>query len=152
MIKTCYLIMTAFELLQGDTLFSKLGLRNPYHLARIKEGDEWKTAFNMLRGHYECQVMPNGRAILQALVNNMLRDMLDRHVFVYFDKILIFSRGIHASRSASFTFPQSHSWDLSFPRAASRLTSLRLLPSPPAQSQTPQRTCLLGFANLPIGG
>lgn len=36
------LISSAFELFQGDTIFSKLDLRNAYHLLRIREGDEWK--------------------------------------------------------------------------------------------------------------
>lgn len=39
------LISSAFELLQGATIFSKLDLRNAYHLVRIHEGHEWKTAF-----------------------------------------------------------------------------------------------------------
>ena len=47
------LISSAFELLQGVVIFSKFDLQNTYHLVWIREGDEWKTAFNMASGHYE---------------------------------------------------------------------------------------------------
>lgn len=93
------LISTAFDLLQGATIFSKLDLRNAYHLIRIKEGDEWKTAFNTPSGHYEYQVMPfgltNAPAVFQALINDVLRDMINVFVFVYLDDILIFSKSLH---------------------------------------------------------
>ena len=36
------LISSAFESLQGATIFSILDLRNAYHLVRVKGGDEWK--------------------------------------------------------------------------------------------------------------
>ena len=36
---------------QGGTIFSKVDLRNTYHLVCIREGDEWKTAFNTPTGH-----------------------------------------------------------------------------------------------------
>lgn len=89
-------ISTAFELLQGSTIFTKLDLCNAYHLVRIREGDEWKKAFNTPTGHYEYLVMPSGLtnapAVCQALINDMLRDMLNHYVFVYLDDILIFSR------------------------------------------------------------
>jgi len=37
------LMSSAFERLQGASIFTKLDLRNAYHLARIRKGDEWKT-------------------------------------------------------------------------------------------------------------
>ncbi len=54
------LMSSAFERLQGASIFTKLDLRNAYHLVRIREGDEWKTAFNTPRGHFEYLVMPFG--------------------------------------------------------------------------------------------
>ncbi|KAG1927216.1 hypothetical protein F2P79_024405 [Pimephales promelas] len=89
------LMSSAFEILQGAKIFTKLDLRNAYHLVRIKEGDEWKTAFNTPVGHFEYCVLPfglvNAPAVFQALVNDVLRDMLNVFVFVYLDDILIFS-------------------------------------------------------------
>jgi transposase InsO family protein len=89
------LMSSAFEVLQGAKIFTKLDLRNAYHLVRIKEGDEWKTAFNTPLGHFEYRVLPfglvNAPAVFQALVNDVLRDMLNIFVFVYLDDILIFS-------------------------------------------------------------
>ena len=90
------LVSSAFELLQGATIFTKLDLRNAYHLVRIREGDEWKTGFNTPSGHYEYLVMPfgltNAPAVFQGLVNDVLRDLLNVCVFVYLDDILIFSK------------------------------------------------------------
>nr|CBN81752.1 Pol polyprotein [Dicentrarchus labrax] len=90
------LIDPAFEPLHKAQVFSKLDLRNAYHLVRIREGDEWKTAFNTPLGHFEYLVMPfgltNAPAVFQALVNDVLRDMLNRFLFVYLDDILIFSQ------------------------------------------------------------
>lgn len=92
------LLTSAFELLHGATIFTKLDLRNAYHLVRIREGDEWKTAFNTHLGHYEYLVMPfvltNAPAVFQALVNDVLRDFINHSVFVYLDDILIFSRSV----------------------------------------------------------
>lgn len=88
------LISTAFELLQGSSIFTRLDLRNTYHLVHIRQWDEWKMAFNTPTGHYEYQVMPfaltNVPAVFQALINDILRDMLYQFVFVYLDDILIF--------------------------------------------------------------
>lgn len=80
------LIDSAFGFLHQATIFSKLDLRKAYHLVRIKEGEEWKTAFKTPLGHFEYLVMPfgltNAPAVFQALINDVLRDMLNRFVFV----------------------------------------------------------------------
>ena len=90
------LISSAFDLLEGATVFTKLDFRNTYHLGRIREGDEWKMAFNTPTGHYKYLVMPfglnNAPAVFWALVNGLLWDMLNKFVFVYLDDILIFSK------------------------------------------------------------
>ncbi len=82
---------SAFEILQGAKIFTKLDLRNAYHLVRIKEGDEWKTAFNTPVGHFEYRVLlfglVNAPAVFQALVNDVLQDMINVFVFVYLDDI-----------------------------------------------------------------
>lgn len=59
---------------------------------------EWKTAFNTPTGHFEDLVMPfgltNAPAVFQALINDVLCDMLNKFVFVYLDDILIFSQSL----------------------------------------------------------
>lgn len=92
------MLTSAFELLQGMTIFSKLDLRNAYHLFRIREGNEWKMAFNTHLGQFEYLVMlfglTNVLAVFQAIVNDILRDFINHFVFVYLDDILIFSRSV----------------------------------------------------------
>ncbi len=89
------LMSSAFELLQGAQVFTKLDLRNAYHLVCNREGDEWKTAFNTPSGHYEYLVLSfglsNAPAVFHGLINSILGDMINQFVFVYLDDILIFS-------------------------------------------------------------
>lgn len=47
------LFSSVFEGLQLAKIFTKLDLHNAFHLVCIREGDEWKTAFNTPDGHYE---------------------------------------------------------------------------------------------------
>ena len=90
------LLSSTFEPLMHATVFSKLDLRNAYHLVRIREGDEWKTGFNTHLGHFEYLVMPfgltNAPAVFQTLVNDLLRDFINDFVVVYLDDILVFSQ------------------------------------------------------------
>lgn len=58
--------------------------KTAYHLLYICEGEEWKTEFNKPSGHYEYLAMPfglaNAHAVFQALVNDMLCNMLNQFV------------------------------------------------------------------------
>jgi len=81
-------------------IYSKIDLRHAYHLVRIAEGDEWKTAFRTRYGSFEWNVMPfgltNAPAAFQRFVNSILSDMLDVCVVVYLDDILIYSEDIES--------------------------------------------------------
>ncbi|XP_063800275.1 uncharacterized protein LOC134968692, partial [Pseudophryne corroboree] len=96
------LITELFDRVSGATIFTKLDLRGAYNLIRIREGDEWKTAFNTRDGHYEYLVMPfglsNAPAVFQHFVNEIFRDILYRHVVVYLDDILIFANDLEEHR------------------------------------------------------
>lgn len=89
------LIDAAFAPLHRVRIFTRLDLRNTNDLVRIQRGDDWKTVFNTLLGHFECLVMlfrlTNAPAVFQALVKDVLRNMLIKFLFVYIDDILIFS-------------------------------------------------------------
>ena len=52
-------LSATFESLTHATIFTKLDLRNVYHLVRICEGDEWKE-FNTHLRHFKYLVMPFG--------------------------------------------------------------------------------------------
>ena len=68
---------------------------------RIKEGDEWKTAFRTRYGHFEYQVMPfdltNAPGSFQGYVNKILAEKLDIFVIVYLDDILIYTKDLGKS-------------------------------------------------------
>ena len=62
---------------------------------RIAEGEEWKTAFHTRYGSFEWCVMPfrltNTPSAFQCFMNDIFSDLLDVHIIVYLDDILIFS-------------------------------------------------------------
>ena len=98
-VKNWYLLPLMDEMrdrVYGSKIFTKIDLKAGYNLIRIKEGDEWKTAFRTRYGHFEYLVMPmgltNAPATFQAFMNNILREFLDQGVIVYLDDILIYSR------------------------------------------------------------
>ena len=86
------------EQLGQAKIYTKIDLRGAYNLVRIKEGDEWKTAFRTRYGHFEYTVMPfgltNAPAIFQHLMKNIFREYLDKFVVVYLDDILVYSKNL----------------------------------------------------------
>ena len=62
-------------------VFIKIDLRWEYNNVRIKEGDEWKTAFTTPEGSFELIVMffglTNSPAMFQAMMNKLLRDLIN---------------------------------------------------------------------------
>ncbi len=96
------LVPTALEQLRGATIFTKLDLRSAYNLIRIREGDEWKTAFVTPTGNCEYRVMPyelvNAPSVFQGFMHKVLREFLHRFIIVYIDDILINSRSLAEHR------------------------------------------------------
>src|SRR5882724_8351730 len=75
--------------------FTKLDIQWGYNNVRIKDGDEWKAAFQMNQGLFEPLVMffglTNSPVMFQMMMKNIFRELIDEGVVViYMDNILIF--------------------------------------------------------------
>lgn len=97
-------ITDLIDSLSQAKIFTKIDLRWGYNNVRIKQGDEWKTAFITHRGLFEANVMyfgsSNAPATFQAMMNEILVDLtLEGKVMVYLDDILIFTENIEENRS-----------------------------------------------------
>lgn len=97
------LINNILDRLGKAKYFTKIDLRSGYNNVRIKQGDEWKTAFRTRYGLYEYLVMPfgltNAPATFQHFMNDIFKDMADAFVVVYLDDILIYSDSLEEHRS-----------------------------------------------------
>ena len=89
------LINELHDRIRGSKVYTKLDFRGAFNLIRIKEGEEWKTAFRTRYGLFEYLVMPfgltNAPASMQRLSNDALHEYLDIFVIVYLDDILVYS-------------------------------------------------------------
>ena len=95
-VKNQYLLPLIAKLqdrIQGSQWFTTLNIRGAFNLVQMKEGEEWKTAFQTRYWHYKYTVMPfgltNAPATFQALINTRLCEYLDIFVTAYLDNILI---------------------------------------------------------------
>ena len=83
--------------------FTKLDVCWGYNNVHIKEGDEWKAAFQTNRSLYEPLVvffgLTNSPATFQMMMNEIFKELIDEGVVVVFiDNILIFTESIEAHR------------------------------------------------------
>jgi len=82
------------ENISTKKVFIKMDLGWGYNNMRIKEGDEWKVAFTTLEGSFEPIVMffglTNSPAIFQAMMNKLLRDLINMgKVVAFIDDIIV---------------------------------------------------------------
>ena len=84
------------EQVRGSRWFTKIDLKNGYHLIRMKKGDEWKTAFRCRYGLFEYTVMPfglvNAPATFQGMINHIFRDMLDQGIIAYIEDLVMHAK------------------------------------------------------------
>ena len=86
--------MDVLENIGTKKLFTKMDLRWGYNNVRIKEGNKWKAAFTIPEELFELTVMffglMNSPAIFQAMMNELLRDLINTgKVAVFIDDVIV---------------------------------------------------------------
>src|SRR3984957_7233593 len=76
--------------------FTTLDLASGYWQIKVKAKDQEKTAFITKFGTFEFKVMPFGLcnipATFQRTMNQILRDIIDKFIWVYLDDVLLYSK------------------------------------------------------------
>ena len=88
------LIIDLIDIMGNKKIFTKMDLQWGFNNVRIKERNEWKRAFTTHVGFFEPTVMffgmTNSPAIFQAIMNKILRDMINEgKVAAFVDDILV---------------------------------------------------------------
>lgn len=96
------LLQETLQRLSKAKYFTKLDVIAAFNRIRIREGDEWMTAFNTRYGLFETLVMPfglcNAPATFQSRINEVLRPYLDIFCTAYIDDVLIYSETLQEHR------------------------------------------------------
>ena len=75
-------------------MFTKIDLRWKYNNVRIKEGDKQKAVFTTPKGLFEPNVMffglTNSLAMFQAMINKLLRDLINtKKIVTFIDNVIV---------------------------------------------------------------
>ena len=100
------LISKLINKLRGAKYFTKLDVRWGFNNVWMKEGDEWKAAFQMNRGLFKLLVMffrlCNSPATFQTMMDNIFDNLITEGVVVvYLDDILIFTESLEEHRKVT---------------------------------------------------
>ena len=96
-VKNNYLLLLIMDLIDNmgsKRIFTKMDLQQGFNNIRIKKEDEWKRIFMTHMGFFELIVMFFGifnlPAIFQAIMNKILRDMINkRKVTAFINEVLV---------------------------------------------------------------
>jgi len=88
------LISDVLENIGTKKIFTKMDLRWGYNNMRIKEGDKWKAVFTMPERSFEPTMiffgLTNSPATFQAIMNKLLRDLINTgKVVVFIDDMIV---------------------------------------------------------------